>query len=101
MLLRALYCMCLGSGSDPTESTYQPLEPSFYSRPPLQPGSTQYEQQQHQYGYYPVNQGRISSCFSFKAKISNMYKYATFPTTTSETSTLLFSLFQSFFVCTA
>ncbi|XP_069685147.1 uncharacterized protein CG5098-like isoform X2 [Periplaneta americana] len=49
-----------GSGSDPTESTYQPLEPSFYSRPSLQPGSSQYEQQ-HQYGYYPINQGNPGS----------------------------------------
>lgn len=54
-----MFSCYLGSGRDPTENSYQPLEPSFYSRLPLQPGSSQYEQQQHQYGYYPVNQGRI------------------------------------------
>ena len=48
--------LLLGSGSDLTENGYQHLETSFYSRP-LQQGPNQYEQQ-HQYGYYPVNQGR-------------------------------------------
>ncbi|XP_023723308.1 mucin-12 isoform X4 [Cryptotermes secundus] len=54
-----------GSGRDPTENLYQPLEPSFYSRLPLQPGSSQYEQQQHQYGYYPVNQGNPGSSSTY------------------------------------
>ncbi|KAJ9600819.1 hypothetical protein L9F63_001031, partial [Diploptera punctata] len=43
-----------GTGSDPTENSYQTLETSFYSRAPQQ-GPNQYDQQ-HQYGYYPVNQ---------------------------------------------